>query len=299
MKKKWNVSDIPDQSGKMVIITGANRGLGFAATRILAMKGAHIIMACRNMEKAEVAKDLILEEYPNSSLEIILLDLADLSSIKKFALVYSQKFQRLDILLNNAGAIMVPRQETVDGFELQFGVNHLGHFALTGLFLEVLLKAENSRIVNMSSTAHRMGKIDFEDVGLEHSYSKMGAYGRSKLANLLFTYELQRKLEKSDSSTICMASHPGWTLTNREKMSLIGKIFGPIFGQKPHMGILPMLYGATSPDARVGAYYGPNGILGIKGYPKEVMSNKKSHNLNDAKKLWELSEELTGIRYPI
>ncbi|MCK4896375.1 MAG: SDR family NAD(P)-dependent oxidoreductase [Candidatus Heimdallarchaeota archaeon] len=298
-KNKWKFEDIPDQTGRIAIVTGANSGTGYEAAKALARKGAHVVMGCRNQEKAEKAKNDILSEYPEVSLEIIQLDLADLSSVKKFVEEFNKNYQSLDLLLNNAGVMMVPYQKTTDGFEMQLGTNHLGHFALTGLLLDKLLKSDNSRIVNMSSSAHLYGKMDFEDLQWEQSYNKVGAYGRSKLANLLFTYELNRKLEKTGNKTISAAAHPGWTRTNLQRHAGALKLMNPLFGMKPLKGVLSMLYAATDDDVEGGNYYGPGGVTSMTGYPKKIQSNKKSYNLEDAKKLWEISEKLTGVKFNI
>ena len=299
INKKWKFENILDQSGKIVIVTGANSGLGYEVAKALALKGAHVVMACRNLEKAEKAKNQILFEYPEVYLEIIQLDLSDLSSIRKFAEEFKSKHERLDILCNNAGVMMTPQQKTADGFEMQFGTNHLGHFALTGLSLDLLINTVNSRIVTMSSFAHKLGEINFEDINLEKNYNRTKAYEQSKLANLLFAYELQRKLEAAGKSTISNASHPGWTRTNLQRNVLFFRVLNPFLSMKPSKGALSMLYAATAPEAEGGKYYGPGGLFEIKGYPKEAKSNDTSHDLETAKRLWELSEELTGISYSI
>ena len=296
-KKKWKFEDIPDQTGKIAIVTGSNIGLGLEVAKALARKGAHVVMACRNMEKAEAARDKILEEFPDVSLEIIKLDLSDLSSVKEFVNDFKSKHNSLNMLCNNAGVMMTPYLKTADGFELQIGTNHLGHFALTGLLLDTLLKNENSRIVSMSSTGHKVGKINFDDLMFEKEYSRTKSYGQSKLANLLFVYELNRKLEAAGKTAISNASHPGWTRTNLQQNVLIFRLLNPLLSMKPPKGCLSMLYAATAPEAEGGAYYGPKGLTEVKGYPKKVESSERSHNLEDAKKLWEISEKLTGVKY--
>lgn len=296
-KNKWTEEDCPDQSGKIAIVTGANSGLGYEVTRVLAKKGAHVVMGCRDLGKAEEALNQIISEDPDASLEIIRLDLSDLASVKDFVSDFSKKHQSLDILCNNAGVMMTPYQKTVDGFELQLGTNHFGHFALTGLLIDKLMGTKNSRIVTMSSMAHSMGKIDFDNLNWEKKYGRTKAYNRSKLANLLFAYELQRRLEAKGSKTISMGSHPGWTRTKLQRNVFLFRALNPFLSQKPKKGALPMLYAATSPEAEGGGYYGPDGRMGWKGYPKKVKSNDRSHNLEDAKKLWEISEELTGVKF--
>ncbi|MBN1215794.1 MAG: SDR family NAD(P)-dependent oxidoreductase [Candidatus Lokiarchaeota archaeon] len=297
-KKNWKFKDIPSQTGKVAIVTGANRGIGFEVVKTLARKGAQVIMACRNLDNSEKAKEKILSEYPNVKIDIIHLDLANLSSIREFVTKFQEKYSRLDILCNNAGIFQAPQQKTVDGFELHFGTNHLGHFALTGLLIEMIIETINSRIITMSSWGHKFGEIHFDDLDLDKNYSKGKAYAQSKLANLLFAYELQRKLEFKRRIVLSNASHPGWTRTKLSK-SIIIRIFNPFMGMKPEKGALSMIYAATASEAEGGAYYGPNGRLGIKGYPIKVKSSEKSHNLELAKRLWEVSEDLTGIKFPI
>ncbi len=295
-EKKWTSNDIPNQSEKTIIVTGANSGIGYEVSRILALKGAHIIMACRNLKKANEAYNQILLENNNVSIEVMQLDLSNLDSIKKFTEDFSKKNQSLHILCNNAGVMMPPYQKTVDGFELQFGTNHLGHFALTGLLLDTLMKTENSRIVTQSSFVHSMGKINFNDLNWETKYKKRKSYAQSKLANLLFAYELQRRLSAKNSDVLSIACHPGWSRTNLQRYTALFRSL-KFLSQKPEIGALPMLYAATSIDAEGGAYYGPDGTFGWKGYPKKVKSSEKSYNEEDAKKLWEISEKLTGITY--
>lgn len=310
--KKWKIKNIPDLEGKTVIVTGANSGTGFEVTKALSAKGAHVIMGCRNLEKANKAKKIV-SKNPNSSLEIIQLDLSNLSSVHSFVDEFRKKHNQLDILCNNAGIMTVPKRiETVDGFELQLGTNHFGHFALTGLLNDLLNKFAG-RIVTMSSAGHRVGKIDFENLNWEKegSYGITSAYGRSKLANLYFTYELSRKLKKQKSNVKVLASHPGWSRTSLQSTGLntgkktifsrITKIVlktGNIFiAQSAAKGALPMLLAATHPDVQSGEYYGPGRFGEWRGYPKKVESNELSHDKSIAKELWEVSEKLTGVYY--
>jgi len=282
LDEEWTEEDIHDLNGKIVIVTGANSGIGFAATKALARKGTHVVMACRNLAKAEAALTTIRELIPDASVEVIQLDLADLSSIRKFAREFMDKHQSLHILLNNAGIMWTPKLQTVDGFELQFGTNHLGHFALTGLLMERLLNTEQSRVVTMSSSGHRSGTINFDDLQWNHSYSRFGAYARSKLANLLFGYELHRRLRSAGSHVLSACSDPGAVRTNlvstglgmdsgggmmkRMASFLIRMMFNIllipliILTQNADDGALSILYAATSPNAESGAYYGPSGI---------------------------------------
>jgi len=268
----------------------------------------------RNIEKAEDARTKILKAIPEASLEIIQLDLSDPTSVRSFSTIYRNSHKTLDILCNNAGIMMVPnRMETVDGFELQLGTNHFGHFALTGLLLDLITPVDG-RVVTMSSLAHASGSIEFENLQWDKGpYSTTGAYGRSKLANLLFTYELHRRLAQSGSKVKALASHPGWSRTNLQstgmntgEKTILSRISGfgigmlnPILAQSAHMGSLPMLYAATSTDAQSGEYYGPGGRGEMRGYPKKVTSNESSHDESVAKELWEVSEKLTGVSFPI
>jgi NAD(P)-dependent dehydrogenase (short-subunit alcohol dehydrogenase family) len=305
LEENWTTADIPDLTGKVIIVTGANSGLGFESTKELTRKGARVVMACRNMDKARSALHQILLEIPNAPAEIVHLDLADLDSVREFVAEFKAKHQRLDVLVNNAGIMVVPYGTTKDGFESQLGTNHLGHFALTGLLLGVLLETPGSRVVTVSSSAHRFGRLDFDNLMSNggHGYSRMRAYGRSKLANLLFTYELERRLEARDASTIAVAAHPGTANTNLSRhvdgglSSKIRGLWRPVLAQSATMGALPILRAATDPGVQGGEYYGPNGLLQQKGYPVRVDSNKASHSREDARRLWQASEQLTGVRF--
>lgn len=299
---------MPDLIGITAVVTGANSGIGYEVTRAFAQKGAHVVMACRNLKKADTAATHILNEVPDASLEIMRIDLSDLSSVKDFADEFSERHQLLHILCNNAGIMFAPYIKTADGFELHLGINHLGHFALTGLLLNRLLATEKARIVTMSSFGHRLGDMGFDDLNWEKSYSRISAYCRSKLANLLFTYELQRRLEAVKSMVISVASHPGWTATNLQSTGLqmgggillrfVFKIGNPLFAQSAAMGALPMLYAATA-EVAGGDYIGPGGWLEWGGYPKKVRSSEKSYDKKMAQTLWEISEEMTGVRYDL
>jgi NAD(P)-dependent dehydrogenase (short-subunit alcohol dehydrogenase family) len=295
---RWTTNNIPDQSGKTVIITGANSGLGFESTRALADKGARVVMACRDTDKGWAAMAPILDANPAAALEVMLLDLADLSSVRAFAEAFSNKHDRLDILMNNAGVMALPkRRETADGFEMQFGVNHLGHFALTGLLLDHLLSTPSSRVVTVSSNAHKFGRIQFDNLNAEKSYSQWGAYCQSKLANLLFAYELQRRLEKLDADTISVAAHPGYAATNLQRTSAVSLFMNRFVAQDQAMGALPQLCAATATDVKSGDYYGPDRFFEQRGHPIKVQSNRAAHDEAVARRLWSVSEELTGVQY--
>lgn len=292
----WTAKEIPDLSGKIAIVTGANNGIGYDTARELAKKNATVIMACRNTEKGEAAARSIVNEYPQAKVIVRQLDLANLSSVKSFAQSFHSDYDRLDMLINNAGVMAIPYGKTADGFERQFGTNHLGHYALTGLLLDLLLGTEYSRVVTVSSTGHRTGRINFEDPNCEESYSKWGAYGQSKLANLLFAYELQRRLDTAGSSSISVAAHPGYTATNLQSGTIF-RFLNPVLAQSQEMGALPTLYAAVSADVNGTDYIGPDGFMEQRGYPKKVRSNGSSHDEATARKLWQVSEELTSVKF--
>jgi NAD(P)-dependent dehydrogenase (short-subunit alcohol dehydrogenase family) len=294
---QWTSENIPDQSGRVAIVTGANSGIGYETARALAHKGATVIMACRSVEKGQVAAHKIQDEDPQGTVAVMALDLANLSSVRDFAEGFKREFQRLDLLINNAGVMMLPDYtKTADGFEMQFGTNHLGHFALTGLLLETISRTPGARVVMVSSTAERFGRMNFDNLNAEQSYDKQAAYGQSKLANLLFTAELQRRFEAAGMDAIAVAAHPGWTTTNLQRHTRL-RLLNPIFAQGPEMGALPSLYAATSPDVRGGDYFGPGGFMQMRGYPTKVKPTDRSKDEADAKKLWEVSEEVTGITF--
>ncbi len=297
MTSKWNAENIPDQSSKVAIVTGANSGIGYEMARELARKGATVVLACRSQSRGETALSQIRTENPNANVELMLLNLGDLASVRGFADEFNNRYDRLDILINNAGIMMPPFGKTADGFEIQFGVNHLGHFALTGLLHNLITRTSKSRIVTVSSGGHRMGEVDFDNLNAEQGYSKMRAYGLSKLANLLFTYELQRHFEAAGVDTIATAAHPGWTSTNLQAHTWFFRMLNPLMSQQPPLGALPTLYAATAPDVQGGGYYGPDGWQEFKGYPVKVQSSDSSHDTAIAAKLWTVSEELTNVRY--
>jgi len=301
----WNTTKIENMEGKVIIVTGANSGIGFHVTKVLAGKNATVILASRNEEKAKKALKKISDEYKNAKLKYINLDLADLNSIIEFSKKFKSQFNRLDVLCNNAGVMWFPYKKTVDGFELQFGTNHLGHFALTGNLLDYLLKTENSRVITMSSIAHFTGKIDFADINDEKRYNRYSAYSKSKLANLLFAFELQRKFDEHNINSLSIATHPGIARTNlfnsgtadeKTIRHYFHKTISFLFGQTAHLGSIPMLRAATDEKIKGGKYYGPL-ILGLWGWAVRNFSSPRSHNKKLAQKLWEISEELTGVTY--
>ncbi len=339
---RWVEQNIPDLTGKLAIITGANSGLGLEASRILAGKGARVALAVRNTARGDEAVRRIRASVPRADLEVMSLDLASLASVRRFAGSFLSTHDRLDILINNAGVMAIPRRVTADGFEMQLGTNHLGHFALTGLLLPLILATPLARIVTVSSSAHVLGRINFAD--LQHAqtfevsetskvcpssgrYSAWGAYGQSKLANLLFAYELQRRLGSGASlpevplpevplpaaplpaaEAISVAAHPGYAATHLQAVgpemagSAIGKAlmaFGNrVFAQSAAMGALPEVYAAAAPGVAGGDYIGPDGFLGQSGFPKKTRSSRRSYDRAVAARLWGVSEQLTGVTYP-
>lgn len=303
----WTTADIPDLAGKVVIVTGANSGIGFESAKAFAAKGARTILACRNMEKAQTALVKIMAEVPGAQAEIMRLDLADLGSVRDFVATFRASYDRLDVLLNNAGIMMVPYGITVDGYERQLGTNHLGHFALTGQLIDLLCATPGSRVVNVSSLAHLSGEMAFDNFLYEggRDYTPQAAYGRSKLANLLFTYELQRRLAAAGADAIAVAAHPGLSETNLFSHlvpSAALKIARPVMRlvvQDAAMGALPSLRAAADPNVVGGQYYGPAGAREFGGYPVVVPSNGASHDEAAARRLWEVSERLTGVHFDL
>ncbi|MEJ2304778.1 MAG: SDR family NAD(P)-dependent oxidoreductase [Anaerolineales bacterium] len=299
MTSNWSAENIPDLTGKIAIVTGANSGIGYEMARALAHKKATVILACRDMDKGGAAVGQIAQEYPEAKAELLQLDLSDLASVRSFADQFTSHYESLDILINNAGIMRTPFGKTVDGFELQFGTNHLGHFALTGLLLDLISCTPQARVITVSSGGERFGgEIDFDNLNGEKQYDPGAAYGQSKLANLLFTYELQRRLEDAGVDTIAVAAHPGWTkATNLTVHWRMVRYLTSFIGQEPEMGALPALYAATAPGVQGGDYYGPDGWLELRGHPAKVQSSDRSHDTVVAAKLWTVSEELTGVRY--
>ena len=307
MSNKWTQNDMPDMTGKVVVITGANSGLGLESTKAFAAKGATLVMACRNLNKAEKAKAEVLQQTPNAKLDVMELDNASLDSVRTFAAAFKAKYDRLDILLNNAGVMAIPRTETEDGFEMQLGVNHLAHFALTGLLLDVLTRTPGARVHSVSSSAAFGGSIHFDDLMGEKAYNRWSAYGQSKLANAVFATELDRRLKAAGHDTIANSSHPGLVMTNLQENSLqqsdaplseriLYRLIGPLIGQDISMGVLSQLHAATAPAAKGGVFYGPK-TFRVRGYPTEQPCNDALNDAAPRQRFWEVSEELTGIQY--
>jgi NAD(P)-dependent dehydrogenase (short-subunit alcohol dehydrogenase family) len=303
MSSKWTAADVPDQAGRVAIVTGANSGLGYDTAAVLAAKGAHVVLAVRNLDKGNEAVDRIRKASPNAVVALQELDLTSLDSVRKAADELRAAHPRIDLLINNAGVMYVPKRETTkDGFEMQFGTNHLGHFALTGQLLDNIVAVEGSRVVTVSSFGHRIiAKIHFDDPQLERKYNRVEAYGQSKLANLLFTYDLQRRLKAKGAPTIAVAAHPGFSDTElmRHLPGFVPEFVWRAFTQPADMGALPTLRAATDPGAQGGQYYGPDGLGELQGHPKVVKSSAQSHSEDIQRRLWSLSEELTGVTYPV
>lgn len=296
---KWTHADIPDQTGKLALVTGANSGIGFEAARALARRGATVVLGCRDVGRADEAAARIRAESAAVAPVVMCLDLADLDDVRRFAEEFSARFDRLDLLINNAGVMMPPASTTKQGFELQFGVNHLGHFALTGLLLPRLQAAGGARVVNVSSQAHRQGRMNFDDIDFHtRRYDRMAAYGQSKLANLLFTFEAVRRFAAAGIDVVVAAAHPGWTRTNLQKHWGLADLLNPLLGMPPAKGALPTLRAATDPAVRPGDYFGPRWIYQMWGYPRRVGTTRAARNLEDAARLWEVSQLRTGVVYP-
>ncbi|HTT31639.1 MAG TPA: oxidoreductase [Solirubrobacteraceae bacterium] len=298
---KWTAADMPDQGGRVAVVTGGNSGLGLATARELARAGARVVLASRSAEKGRDAASSIATAVPGAEVSPAILDLADLGSVRAFA---ASAPERVDLLINNAGIMAAPRRLTKDGFESQFGTNHLGHFALTGLLLPALLKAPAPRVVTVSSHLHRRGTMRFDDLHGERKYDRWGAYGQSKLANLMFSFELQRRAVEAGAPLLSMAAHPGYAATNlqfaateRSYEKVVGWIGNRLFAQSADMGALPTLYAATFPGLPGGTYVGPGGRAEQRGYPKIVTAAGKAYDEQAWRRLWEVSEQLTGIHY--
>ena len=292
----WTPEEIPDLTGQTVLITGANSGLGLESTRLLAGRGAEVVMACRNQTKGQEALDSIKAKQPDANLVLMSLDLADQQSVKDFAEAFSARYSKLDVLLNNAGLMAPPLSRTKDGFEMQFGTNHLGHFALTGLLLDLLGNAQAPRIVTVSSVAHKFGRIYFGNLNAEKSYYRWTFYGQSKLANLMFAQELHRRLKARGSKIKSIAVHPGYSDTHLQDGTAFA-LLNRFLAQPQDMGCYPSVYAATSGEVESGGYYGPNGFMEIAGYPAPARMRKLAQDEEVAKRLWEESEKLTGIHF--
>src|SRR6266481_8212585 len=303
MNAKWTSGDVPGQQGRLAVVTGANTGLGFETARVLAARGASVVLAVRDTDKGKAAAARIAVTAPGATVTVQPLDLTSLESIRAAAGELRAKHPRIDLLINNAGVMFTPKQTTHDGFELQFGTNHLGPFALTGLLLEQMLPVPGSRVVTVSSLAHRIrARISFGDLQSQRSYRRVAAYSQSKLANLMFTYELHRRLSgAATTTTIAVAAHPGLAATEltRHTPAIAAFFYARVISQNPAMGALPVLRAATDPGVLGGQYYGPGGFLGTRGYPELARSSRQSRDTAIQRRLWTVSEELTGVTFPV
>jgi NAD(P)-dependent dehydrogenase (short-subunit alcohol dehydrogenase family) len=304
MAPGWTAAEIPDQRGRVAVVTGANSGLGLIAARELARHGASVVMACRNVGKGETARAELSATVPNAELQVSALDLGDLASVRAFAGRIAAERDRVDVLVNNAGVMAPPRRLTTDGFESQLGTNHLGHFALTGLLLGGLHAAAEPRVVTMSSAVHRIGQIKFDDLQREHGYNNWLAYAQSKLANLMFCFELQRRATAAGSPLRSVAAHPGYAATNLQTAGpsrfyekWLGIAGNRLIAQSAEMGALPALYAASTPELPGGSFVGPDGIGEVRGYPHVVTAAGKAYDEGAWRRLWEASEALTGVSY--
>jgi NAD(P)-dependent dehydrogenase (short-subunit alcohol dehydrogenase family) len=304
MARKWTTGDIPDQSGRLAIVTGANSGLGLVTARELAAAGAQVIVACRNTDKGAAAAEEIRAGAPGAAAEVAALDLADLSSVRGFATRFAEEHDGLDLLINNAGVMAPPYRKTVDGFESQLGTNHFGHFALTGLLMDALLARPEPRVVTVSSTAHRTGRMNFDDLDSERGYKRRRAYGQSKLANLLFSFELDRRAREAGAPLVSVAAHPGYSATNLQFAGpaapherFVMAITNKLIAQSADMGALPTLYAATVPDLPGGTFVGPDGFMESRGHPKVVKATSAAYDTDAGRRLWEVSEERTGVKF--
>jgi len=300
----WTEADVPDQSGRTAVITGGNSGIGFEAARVLAEQGARLFLGCRDQGKAHDAVLRIRATAPGAEVRVVPMDLASLRSVRAAAAHIRSGCEGIDLLINNAGVMMPPYGVTADGFELQLGINHLGHFALTGLLLDRLAGLPGARVVTVSSNSHQAGRINFDDLQSRRDYKRIAGYGQSKLANLMFTYELQRRLAAAGSPAIAAAAHPGLTRTDLARylsrvMTAYYVLVERPLAQSAAMGALGTLRAATDPAVRGGDYYGPVRWRGERGYPQRISSSERSHDEGDQRRLWQESERLTGVRYTI
>ena len=305
MSAKWTTEQIPDQTGRTAVVTGANSGLGLVCARELARAGASVVLACRSAERGTAAVQAISRAVPGAQLELASLDLGSLASIEAFAEHFRSTHDGFDLLLNNAGVMAPPRRVTADGFELQLGTNLLGHFALTGHLLGALEGRADARVVTLSSIAHRTGRIDFDDLQSERRYSRWRAYGQSKLADLLFALELDRRLRAAGSAVKSLAAHPGYAATNLQSAAvptvdrLVMVVTNALLAQSADRGALPPLYAATEPGLEGGLYIGPDGPGEFRGSPRPVSPNRAARDESVAARLWAVSEELTGVRFEL
>jgi len=295
---KWNIDQVPSQSGKVAIVTGANSGIGYETTLGLVKKGVEVIMACRNLQNAEEARLKILKVHPEAQIKARKIDLSSLKEVEKFASQFRQQHHKLDLLINNAGIMMSPYQVTEDGFENQLATNYIGHFALTGLLLPLLTNTSGSRIVTLSSLSYKWAEIQFDDLHFRNGYSRRKAYGQSKRACLVFAFELQRRLSAAAKNTLSVAAHPGLSKTNLDKyFSPWIRPLGALFLQSAKKGALPVLYAALEKNIAGGEFIGPDGFQQMRGYPIKVEADAYSRDTRVGERLWKVSEEMTRVYY--
>ncbi|WP_046247414.1 oxidoreductase [Hymenobacter terrenus] len=298
MSNKWNLAQVPAQPGRVAVVTGANIGLGYETALELARKDLTVMLACRNVSKAEAAKARIVQAYPSAKVECLPLDLSSLRSVREFAADFRQQHEKLDLLINNAGIMMPPQAVSADGFELQLATNYLGHFALTGLLLPLLVATPGSRVVSVSSLSYKWAEIDFADLQAKKGYSRRKAYGQSKRACLVFAYELQRRLAAAGYGTQSVAAHPGLAKTNLDQyFPALIRPLGSLFLQPAAQGALPLLHAALAPTIQGGEFIGPDGFQQMRGQPVRVDSDGNSKDPRVAARLWQASEELTKCLY--
>lgn len=297
----WTFRDIPDQTGRTAIVTGANTGIGLETARMLALKGANVVLACRNPEKGAAALARIQADNPKGETSLAALDLSDLDSVAAFASAFASKHQRLDLLVNNAGVMVPPLGRTKQGFELQLGTNHFGHFALTGRLLPLVLRTPGARVVVVSSTTQNFGRIDFDDLNWERrTYRAAEAYSQSKLATMMFALELHRRLgraREAGASVRAVAAHPGWTATDLQRTAWLVRVLNPLFAMKPEDGALPTLRAATDPEAESGSFWGPSRFFELNGPPAPARIPRRAQDGAVAARLWEESEKRTGVTF--
>lgn len=296
--RAWTFDDVPDQTGRVAIVTGANTGIGLPTARMLAVRGADVVLACRNPEKGAAALASIEAAAPKGKASLMALDLSDLDSVAAFAAAFAGRYDRLDLLVNNAGVMVPPLSRTKQGFELQIGTNHLGHFALTARLLPLVLRTAGARVVTVASTAQSFGRIDLEDLSWERrSYDAWRAYGQSKLANMMFSLELARRLAAAGAAVRATAAHPGWTATDLQRTAGFARFFNPYLAMKPEGGALPTIRAAVDAEAESGSYWGPTGWFELRGAPGRARIPAHAQDEATAGKLWEKSEALTGLRF--
>jgi NAD(P)-dependent dehydrogenase (short-subunit alcohol dehydrogenase family) len=312
MSRSWSEADVPDLAGKLFVVTGANSGLGLETARALAQHRAAVVLACRSVERGQAAREQIRAAAPDARVEVEALDVSSLASVREFAARFVQERGRLDVLVNNAGIMAIPQKQSVDGFELQMATNHLGHFALTDALLPCLARGAGARVVTVSSLMHTRGvfsALDERELNSADGYDKWGAYGRTKLANVLFAYELDRRLKARGLDVLSVACHPGYAATNLQSVgpqmsgSLVNKavmaIGNALLAQSASAGALPTLYAAVAPDVKGGDFIGPDGFRGLAGAPVKARSNRASRDPDAARKLWDTSVRMTGATYAL